>query len=28
VPIRYKCQFYPGESFLLTSIWGQHLVGD
>jgi len=28
VPIRYKCQFYPGESFSLTSIWGQHLVGD
>jgi len=28
VRIRYKFQFYPGEPFLLTSIWGQHLVGD
>ena len=28
VPIRYEFLFYPGESFLLTSIWAQHLVGD
>lgn len=27
VPIHYECQFYPG-SFLLTSIWAQHLIGD
>jgi hypothetical protein len=27
VPIRYEFQFYPG-SFLLTSIWAQHLIGD
>jgi hypothetical protein len=28
VHIRYEFLFYPGESFLLTSIWAQHLVGD
>jgi hypothetical protein len=28
VPINYEFQFYPGESFLLTSVWGQHLSGD
>jgi hypothetical protein len=28
VPIKYAFQFYPGNSFLLTSVWGQHLEGD
>jgi len=28
VPIRYEFQFAPGESFLLTSVWAQHLIGD
>jgi hypothetical protein len=28
VPIRYEFQFSPGESFLLTSVWAQHLIGD
>jgi hypothetical protein len=27
VPINYEFQFYPG-SFLLTSVWAQHLIGD
>jgi hypothetical protein len=27
VPINYDFQFYPG-SFLLTSIWATHLIGD
>jgi hypothetical protein len=28
VPINYEFQFYPGDSFLLTSIWATHLIGD
>lgn len=28
VPIHYEFQFYPGESFQLTSIWAEHLRGD
>jgi hypothetical protein len=28
VPIRYEFQFSPGESFLLTAVWAQHLIGD
>jgi hypothetical protein len=28
VPIKYKFQFSPGESYLLTAVWAQHLVGD
>ena len=28
VPIRYEFQFAPGESFLLTAVWAQHLIGD
>jgi len=28
VRIRYEFQFAPGESFLLTAVWGQHLIGD
>lgn len=28
VPIRYEFQFSPGEAFLLTAVWAQHLIGD
>jgi hypothetical protein len=28
VPINYQFQFYPGDSFLLTAVWAQHLIGD
>jgi hypothetical protein len=28
VSIKYEFQFSPGESFLLTSVWAQHLIGD
>ena len=28
VSIKYEFQFSPGESYLLTSVWAQHLIGD
>jgi hypothetical protein len=28
VRIKYEFQFSPGDSFLLTAVWAQHLIGD
>ena len=28
IPIRFECQFAPGQSSLLTAVWAEHLVGD